>query len=86
MVELGRDGRGEERFTSREMIDVEARLARTAELMARREHHRVSDRDRERALSRAEERGLSLSGEQRDAFDHASRQRFGYRHWLCRNG
>ena len=72
LVELGRDGRGDERFTSREMIDVEARLARATELMAEREHHHVSDRDRERALSRAEERGLSLSGEQRDAFDHAT--------------
>ena len=72
MVELGRDGRGEERFTSREMIEVEAGLARATELMAEREHHHVSDRDRERALSRAEERGLSLSGEQRDAFDHAT--------------
>jgi Ti-type conjugative transfer relaxase TraA len=72
MIELGRDGRGDERFTSREMIEVEARLARATELMAEREHHRVSDRDRERALSRAEERGLSLSGEQRDAFDHAT--------------
>ena len=72
LVELGRDGRGDERFTSREMIDVETRLARATELMAQREHHHVSDRERERALSRAEERGLSLSGEQRDAFDHAT--------------
>jgi Ti-type conjugative transfer relaxase TraA len=72
IIELGRDGRGDERFTSREMIEVEARLARATELMAKREHHCVSDGDRERALSRAEERGLSLSGEQRDAFDHAT--------------
>jgi AAA domain len=72
IIELGRDGRGDERFTSREMIEVEARLARATELMAQREHHCVSDRDRERALSRAEERGLALSGEQRDAFEHAT--------------
>ena len=72
MIELGRDGRGDERFTSRDMIDVENRLARATELMAQREQHRVSDRDRERALSRAEKRGLSLSGEQRAAFDHAT--------------
>jgi Ti-type conjugative transfer relaxase TraA len=72
MIELGRDGRGDERFTSREMIEVEARLARATELMAEREHHGVSDFERERALARAEERGLSLSGEQRDAFDHAT--------------
>ena len=34
--------------------------------------HRVSERDKERALASAESRGLSLSGEQRDAFDHAT--------------
>jgi Ti-type conjugative transfer relaxase TraA len=72
IIELGRDGRGDERFTSREMIEVEARLARATELMAQRAHHRVSDRDCERALFRAKERGLLLSGEQRDAFDHAT--------------
>jgi Ti-type conjugative transfer relaxase TraA len=72
MIELGRDGRGDERFTSREMIDVEARLARATELMAQREQHRVSDRHRGRALARAEKHGLSLSGEQRAAFDHAT--------------
>jgi Ti-type conjugative transfer relaxase TraA len=72
MIELGRDGRGDERFTSRDMIDVENRLARATELMAQRERHRVSDRHRHRALSRAEKRGLTLSGEQRDAFDHAT--------------
>jgi Ti-type conjugative transfer relaxase TraA len=72
MIELGRDGRGDERFTSREMINVEARLTRATELMAQREQHRVSDRHRERALARAEKHGLTLSGEQRAAFDHAT--------------
>ena len=72
IIELGRDGRGDERFTSRDMIDVENRLARATELMAQRKQHRVSDRNRERALAHAEKRGLSLSGEQRAAFDHAT--------------
>ena len=72
MVPLGKDGRGDERFTSRDMIEVEARLARVTELMAQREQHRVSDRHRGRALARAEKHGLSLSGEQRAAFDHAT--------------
>jgi Ti-type conjugative transfer relaxase TraA len=72
IVPLGKDGRGEDRFTSRDMIEVEARLARVTELMAQREQHRVSDRHRGRALARAEKHGLSLSGEQRDAFDHAT--------------
>src|SRR5690606_15778704 len=43
LVSLGRDGRGEERFTSRGMLDCEERLSRaTASLEARR-HHIVSE-------------------------------------------
>jgi Ti-type conjugative transfer relaxase TraA len=72
MIPLGKDGRGDERFTSRDMIEVEARFARATELMAQREQHRVSDRHKGRALARAEKHGLSLSGEQRAAFDHAT--------------
>jgi ATP-dependent exoDNAse (exonuclease V) alpha subunit len=34
LVELGRDGRGEDRFTTREMIETERRLHRAADLMA----------------------------------------------------
>ena len=69
IIELGRDGLGNERFTSRNMIEVEQRLTRATELMIEREHHRVAAPPRERALAAAEERGLILSGEQRDAFD-----------------
>jgi Ti-type conjugative transfer relaxase TraA len=72
VVALGKDGRGEDRFTSRDMIEVEARLERASELMAARYQHRVSDRDKERALASADARGLHLSGEQRDAFHHAT--------------
>lgn len=71
-VALGKDGRGEERFTSREMIETEQRLQRAADLMAERERHRVSESDREGALARAAARGLDLSGEQRTAFDLAT--------------
>ncbi|QUD89843.1 Ti-type conjugative transfer relaxase TraA [Phenylobacterium montanum] len=70
LVALGHDGRGLDRFTSREMLEVEERLIRSSSLMAERERHGVSDRDRERALAQAEARGLSLSGEQKDAFEH----------------
>lgn len=70
LIALGEDGLGNERFTSRDMIKVEQRLARATELMAEREHHRVAAPPRERALAAAEERGLILSGEQRDAYDH----------------
>ena len=67
LVELGQDGRGEDRFTTREMIETEQRLHRAAEMMAERERHEVTDREREAALARAEARGLVLSGEQAEA-------------------
>ncbi|MGV6874583.1 Ti-type conjugative transfer relaxase TraA [Pseudochelatococcus sp. B33] len=72
LVELGKDGRGEDRFTTRDMIEAEQRLHRAAELMAEKELHEVSDRDREAALARAEQRGLVLSGEQTDALAHVT--------------
>ena len=67
LVELGKDARGEDRFTTREMIEAEQRLHRAAELMAERERHEVRNADREAALALAERRGLVLSGEQADA-------------------
>ncbi len=72
LAELGKDGRGEDRFTTREMIETEQRLRRAAELMAERERHEVHDADREAALARAEARGLVLSGEQADALAHVT--------------
>jgi Ti-type conjugative transfer relaxase TraA len=72
LVELGQDGRGEDRFTTRDMIETEQRLHRAAELMAERERHEVNDRDRLDALARAEQRGLVLSGEQADALAHVT--------------
>jgi Ti-type conjugative transfer relaxase TraA len=70
LVELGKDARGEDRFTTRGMIEAEQRLHRATEVMADRERHEVSARDRGAALARAEERGLVLSGEQADALAH----------------
>ena len=72
MIALGKDGRGEDRFTSRAMIDTEQRLQRASELMAERNRHRVEEIGREGALARAGERGLVLSGEQRAAFQHVT--------------
>ena len=46
LVELGRDARGEDRFTTRAMIEAEQRLHRAAELMAERERHEVRGADR----------------------------------------
>ncbi|WP_112384228.1 Ti-type conjugative transfer relaxase TraA [Sphingomonas carotinifaciens] len=70
LVALGRDGRDQERFTSRDMIATEARLERAGDELAHSGDHGVGDRQRAGALEAAEGRGLVLSGEQRDAFDH----------------
>ncbi|KZC79440.1 conjugal transfer protein TraA [Sphingobium yanoikuyae] len=75
LVALGKDGRGDDRFTSREMIETEQRLQRASELMAERERHRVDEKDRTAVLASAEGRGLVLAGEQRAAFDHVTGER-----------
>ena len=72
LVALGRDGRDQERFTSRDMIAVENRLERAGDELAGRGEHGVADRHRDAAIGAAEGRGLVLSGEQRDAFDHVT--------------
>jgi Ti-type conjugative transfer relaxase TraA len=72
LMELGRDGRGEDRFTTHDMIEAEQRLHRAAELMTETERHSVRDADREAALARAEARGLVLSGEQAEALTHVT--------------
>ena len=70
LVELGHDGRSEDRFTTRDMIEAEQRLHRAVDLMAEKERHEVDERDREAALARSEARGLVLSGEQAEALAH----------------
>ena len=67
LVALGRDGRGDERFTSREMIATETRLERSGDRLAEGRHHFVGADHVYRALDAAEGRGLTLSEEQRDA-------------------
>ncbi len=75
LVALGKDGRDQERFTSRDMIAVENRLERAGDELAGRGEHGVADRHRDAAIGAAEWRGLVLSGEQRDAFDHVTGDR-----------
>ena len=72
LVELGKDISGEDRFTTRAMIEAEQRLHHAAKLMAERERHEVNDADRQAALARAEARGLALFGEQADALAHVT--------------
>jgi Ti-type conjugative transfer relaxase TraA len=73
LVALGRDGRGDERFTSRTMLETEQRLERATVGLEARRHHIVTDREQDRALARGAERGLTLSTEQRDAFEHVTK-------------
>jgi len=75
LIALGKDGRGDDRFTSREMIETEQRLQRASELMAERERHRTDEKAREAALTSADGRGLALTGEQRAAFEHVTGER-----------
>jgi Ti-type conjugative transfer relaxase TraA len=72
LVELGKDARGDNRFTTRQMIEAEQRLHRAAESMAERDRHAVNDRHREAALAHAEARGLVLSEEQANALAHVT--------------
>src|SRR3546814_20997948 len=72
LIELGKIGRGDDRFTSRDMIETAQRLPRAAELMAERERHRTDEKARETALTRQETRGVALLGEQQATLDHAT--------------
>ncbi|WP_316173424.1 Ti-type conjugative transfer relaxase TraA [Bradyrhizobium sp. SZCCHNRI1073] len=72
LIELGKDARGEDRFTTRGMIETEQRLHRAAELLAGGERLEVRDAERRAALARAEARGLVLSSEQVDALAHVT--------------
>lgn len=72
LVRLGRDGKGRERFTSREMLAVEQRLEAAAERLAGHRGHGVSVRAQESADRAAQARGLNLSDQQRDAFEHVT--------------
>ena len=75
LVALGIDGRGQERFTSRAMIDTEQRLQTAADKLSDRAAHKVSPEQQVRALERSAARGLTLSGEQNAAFEHVTGKR-----------
>jgi Ti-type conjugative transfer relaxase TraA len=72
LVALGKDGRGDERFTSRSMLETEQRLERGSAALDARRHHGVAARHVDRALARASRRGLDLSAEQRGALEHVT--------------
>jgi Ti-type conjugative transfer relaxase TraA len=64
MVKLGRDGRDEERFTSRSMLEIEKRLEHAADRLALRRHHGLPAEVIDRALASAGSGGLVLGGDQ----------------------
>jgi Ti-type conjugative transfer relaxase TraA len=72
LVALGKDGRGQQRFTSRAMIETEQRLERATTALSQARHHPVAERHREAAMSRAAARGMTLSPEQRGALEHVT--------------
>ncbi|MGC6399490.1 Ti-type conjugative transfer relaxase TraA [Sphingomonas sp. FW199] len=72
IVKLGTDGRGDERFTSRSILETEQRLERATASLDRQRAHRLAPRHRDRALAAAEQRGLDLSVEQRGALEHVT--------------
>ena len=70
LVALGKDGRDQERFTSREMISVENRLERAGDELAGRDGHGLPAQAIEGAITRAGSEGLVLGEEQRAALEH----------------
>jgi Ti-type conjugative transfer relaxase TraA len=72
LIALGKDGKGDDRFTSREMIETEQRLERATIRLEARRSHAVPDRYRELALANAKARGMELSAEQRGALEHVT--------------
>ena len=69
LIALGKDGRGEDRFTSREMIETEQRMSRAADQLAA---HRDDGLPAAtiHAIRAAESRGLALGAEQEIALRH----------------
>lgn len=67
LVAMGKDGAGQERYTSRAMLEVEQRLERDAATLAERKGYRVSAQASLRARQGA---AVTMSQTQAAAFDH----------------
>jgi Ti-type conjugative transfer relaxase TraA len=70
LVTLGQDGRGDERFTSRDMIAVEERLERAGDALAQRQGHGLLTAGSRGKLTAARSDGLVLGAEQQAALEH----------------
>jgi Ti-type conjugative transfer relaxase TraA len=72
LTRLGKDGRGQERFTTRAMLEAEQRMERAGAALGERDAHRVMRAAGGRALKDAECGGLVLGDEQRHAYQHVT--------------
>ena len=72
LMRLGQDGRGRERFTTREMLDAERRMEAAGAALAGFEGHRVFQVAALRAARTAEAGGLQLGEEQKAALLHVT--------------
>ncbi|HTU13039.1 MAG TPA: Ti-type conjugative transfer relaxase TraA [Allosphingosinicella sp.] len=73
VVYVGKDRRGEERFTSRAMLETEQRLERATWSLAERQGHGTDAPGRARAMAIVARREGMLSAEQRDALTHVTK-------------
>jgi Ti-type conjugative transfer relaxase TraA len=73
LVALGKDGRGEERFTSRDMIDTERRLEHAADRLAERAGHDLPAAMKGGLIAAAGSGELRLGEEQQAALAHITR-------------
>ncbi len=69
---VGKDGRGLDRFTTREMVAAEQRMEAAAVELGGSWSHRVGVVEVDRAVRLAEAGGLALGEEQRDAVHHVT--------------
>ena len=75
LVALGKDGRGDERFTSRDMLETEQRLERAADRLSMTVAHGLPTTAIEHAIAAAESGSLRLGAEQQTALAHVWRGR-----------
>lgn len=69
LLALGRDGCGQERFTTQSMLSAEEAMVRNVATLAAQTHN-VGKDDVVRAVAIAEQRGLRLGEDQRQALEH----------------
>jgi Ti-type conjugative transfer relaxase TraA len=73
LIVLGKDGRGEDRFTSRDMIEVEQRLGRAAQTLAERTGHGLPTATTRGIAIAVGSGGLVLGHKQQTALAHILR-------------